>query len=125
VTITHTVTRTITLNGTVEYPTSIEPDEQSGRQGENLVADNGGLTVVVTGTKRRWVLTWGSPLPAVVNRVRALYALGSFTITDHLGAVYGVVVPIGGMRWKVAYESGNNTSAGATYPDLTLTIWEA
>lgn len=124
-TITHTVTRTITMNGTVEYPTSIEPDEQSGRQGENLVADNGGLTVVVTGTKRRWVLTWGSPLPAVVDRVRALYALGTFTVVDHLAATYSVTVPIGGMRWKVNYEPGNNTTPGTLYPDLTLSIWEA
>lgn len=123
--VTHTLTRTVTMNGTVEYPTTVEPAEASGRQGVNLEADNGALTVVVTGTKRRWVIGWDSPLPAVVDRMRALYATGSFTFVDPAGTSYTVRVPIGGLRWGQKHDPGTSTASGTTYPSMTIEVWEA
>lgn len=122
----HTLARTVLLNGVLEYPTEVEPDELHGRQGVNLEADNGGLTPVITGTKRRWVLRWRSPRPEVVDRMWVLTTLTTtIPLTDPTGASYQVVIPIGGLTWKLVHEPSASTAGGTTYPDLEIKLWEA
>jgi hypothetical protein len=118
--------RTVTLNGTVEYPADIE--ELQRRRGVLLEADDGTPTVVQTGSKRGWVLRWNSPLPAVADRIRAVYALTTpVAFVDPYGASYNVVVPVDGFRHTIAHLAGSKvagTAGGTTEPGLELTVLE-
>lgn len=114
--------RTFTLNGTLAYPTEVE--ELSARQGSLLFADDGTAHLVERGAKRGWTLMWDSPTAAVADRMRALYNLKTFTITDHYGATYSVVVPADGLKRPTRHAPGLKTTAATTTPGLSLTMHE-
>jgi len=119
-------TRTFVLNGVTEYPTEVE--EIPRWVGETLEADDGTPTVVVTGFKPRWILRWGSPLPAVADRIRGLHTLRVFDVTDPYGATYSVTVPLEGFRHTIVHLPGSKvggTAGGTTEPGLELEIWRS
>lgn len=119
--------RTVTLNGTVEYPREIE--EIPKRRGVVLEAADGTPTVVNIGSgKRGWVLHWESPLPAVADRIRAVYALTTVVaFVDPYGASYNVVIPPDGMEHTIVHLPASTTAGtagGTTEPGLSLTVLE-
>lgn len=121
--VTHTVTRTVTIAGTLEYPTSIEPLFDA--DGALLLAEDGTPTAVWLGSKRAWKLVWDSPRPEVVERLRTRYAArASFTFVDPYAASYSALIPPNGLGHGVSYEPASKSAAGTTY-QLTVEVREA
>lgn len=120
--VTHIVTRAITLEGTAYEPNRVEPDEQHGRQGKLLEADNGLASVVTTGTARRLRYVWEQPDPQVFDALLALAALGSVTLTDHNGDTWEAVIPISSPTWGITHGDVSSTE-GTTYT-VTCAFWE-
>jgi hypothetical protein len=119
----HSIARTVTAGGIVEYPAEAEP--LYDHLGETLEAGDGTPTSVWASTKRRWRLVWNSPRPEIVERWRVRYtARATFTFVDPLGASYTAQIPVPGFSWKAKFEPSSGTASGTTYT-LTVEIWES
>lgn len=121
-TITHTIARTVTIAGTLEYPTAVEP--LFDHEGQTLEATDGTPTNLWASSKRRWKITWESPLPAVVERMRTRYtARSTFAFVDPYGASYTAMIPVGAYRPGYSYPRDRKDTIGTTYT-LEIEVWE-
>lgn len=119
----HTIARTFTAGGVVEYPDGARPIYD--HQGMTLVAGDGTPTNVYVSTKQRWEFTWGSPLPEIVERWRTRFAArASFSVTDPYGATWTGMIPVSplGFDFGASYEPGSSLVRFTTY-SLKLLIW--
>ncbi|HMQ30006.1 MAG TPA: hypothetical protein PKD53_04725 [Chloroflexaceae bacterium] len=123
-TIVHTIGRTFTAGGIVEYPTEAEP-LFGEHEGITLSAGDGTPTNVWAGGKRRWRYTWKSPRPEIVARWLTRYkARASLSVVDpDGGAAYTAILPVGTCQVVYTYEPTSATAGGTTYT-LTLELWE-
>jgi hypothetical protein len=121
---THVVARTVAIDGETEYPT--EAERLFGEhEGVTLVAGDGTPTNVWTGEKRRWKYIWVTPQPDIVQRMVALYtARGTFSHTDIEGATFTATIPVGRLRFKAVFDPASGTTAGTTYPNLEVEVWQ-
>lgn len=118
----------ITLNATIfglggshKGPTNIE--EEVLVFGTEFEADTGDLSMLETGKKRQWVLTWNDIPVATRTAIRAIALLSStFTYIDEDGNSFTVQCPK-----QSRYKSGISIIANATtlYYGVTLTIRQA
>lgn len=122
--IVHSIGRTFTAAGVVEYPTEAEP-LFGEHEGTTLEAGDGTPTNVWAGAKRRWKFTWKSPRPEIVARWLARYkARASFQLIDpDGGASYTAVIPVGKCQVVYTYEPTSSNAGGTTYT-LTVETWE-
>lgn len=117
----HSISRSISLAGSLYYPNSVEAAEQHGRQGIMHEADDGGVRQTITGTKRRYRYVWDKPNPTVYA---ALVALGAsaVTIIDHNGATWSALIPIGSPSHSITH--GDVASTVATEYAFSCEFWE-
>lgn len=115
----------ITLNGTVfgtggslKGPSNVE--EELLTFGTEFEAYNGDMTLLQTGQKRQWTISWDNVTAATRNAVRALAGLTSaFTYIDEDGNSFTVQCPTQGR-----YQSGIGIigHGGTLYYGVTLLI---
>lgn len=120
---------TISLDGSLfglgqarRGPSNIDEDLEIF--GSETLGRDGTLTLLQTGAKRRWTLSWDKVPRATRDAVRGLALLTrTFTYTDPDGTSYTVQCPKSG-RYKsgIGILAADNT---LLYYGVTLTIWEA
>lgn len=118
--VSHTITRTVTINGTTYYFSSVRAGENHGRQGETREADDGSSRTTVTGRKKRYVYSLEKSTPALYAALLALP--DTFSVTDHNGATWTGEVPIGSPSWTVSY--GDPTDNSGTEYTVEVEIRE-
>jgi len=107
----------------LQGPTNVEPDllvfgsEQETR--------NGALSLLETGKKWHWTITWDAVDVATRNAVRSIALLSStFTFVDEDGVSHTVQCPKEG-RYKAGISITGSDGGGTLYYGVTLVIREA